>query len=259
MIKTIATIFLANIFVFFAVAQQNGNEIIKRTDTLIYTFDNHKYLSFQEYTKVPSSLSELELSKTDIEVSSSYTRDMKNYLERNREQIYQRPKTLLEKGIIRDQILKLDYNKSQINRLTPNLYFYQNSQKKTYFALGSYIQFNKALRFAPNNRFSADLGGSFIRQFNYISGGYSDMWGITSQINYKITDKIKYKFWLEYMLPSNDNSYFGNPLFPGSSIGSALIFKITDRTNAEFGLRYQYYEFKKTWNLETYGRLTYDF
>ncbi len=260
MTKSIATILIASVFSLQAYSQQVENKLTDKKDPLRYTVNKSKYFSFLEYTKLPPSLYELQNPKLALEETSSYNSDLNQFLDKNMELIYNRPKKLIEKGIIRDQLLNVDFNKTQLNRLSTNFYLFHHSQKKTYNSLGAYTQFNKAIRFQPNSRFSADFGGYFSRQFDYLSGSYGDIWGATTQVRFNLTNMIQLKFWGEYVMKSGNNKlYFGYPLFPGSNFGSSLLIKFNEQTGAEFGVRYQYYEFKKSWSLESFGKLYFDF
>jgi hypothetical protein len=261
MSKSIATLLIAGVFSLQALSQQIKDTIIDNKSPELFTVDEQKFFSFQEYSKVPLSLAELNnpIRVEDFEENNSYTGDMKQFLDKNMELIYNRPKTLIEKGIIRDQLLNIDFNKTQLSRLSTNFYLFSNSKKKSYNSLGAYTQFNKAIRFQPNNRFSADFGGYFSRQINYLAGNYNDIWGVTSEFRYDFTKKLQFKIWGEYILHSGENSFYGNPLFPGSKVRGSLIYRFNERSGAEFGIRYQYYEFKRSWNLEAFGKLFYEF
>ncbi len=261
MTKSIATLLIASVFSLQALSQQVEDAIIDTKSPLHYTIDKQKYFSFQEYSKIPLSLAELNnpVRVEDFWGSNSSTEEMKQFLDKNMELIYNRPKTLIEKGIIRYQLLGIDFNKMQLNRISANFYLYHHSRKKTYNSVGSYIQFNKAIRFLPNNRFSADLGGYFSRQFNFLAGDYKDIWGITSEIRYDFTKKLQFKLWGEYILHSGDDTSFGYPLFPSSNIGGSLRYKFNEQSGAEFGFKYQYYDLKKSWNSTAFGKLYFDF
>lgn len=152
-------------------------------------------------------------------------------------------------GMNRNQPLLNNFSKAQTNRIFNRFYINSSSSQTTHVAYGEYFQINGALQWSPNNRFSVDLGGSFSRQYNFVTALRSDILGANARTSFALTDKIQFNIFGQYIYPSKGNFFKGNSLFPNSSVGSSLLFKYKNSTQVDMGVKYRYYENKMNWNL----------
>lgn len=159
----------------------------------------------------------------------------------------------------RNQPLLNDFNKAQTNRIFDRFYINSSSSQTTHVAYGEYFQIRGALQWLPNSRFSVDLGGSFSRQYNFVSALRSDILGANARTTYSLTDKIQFNIFGQYIYPSKGNFFNGNSFFPNSSFGSSLLFKYKNSTQVDMGVKYRYYENKMNWNLESVGKISVGF
>ena len=155
---------------------------------------------------------------------------------------------------IRNQWWAEDFNKSQLKKLSNSFFINSGSSRKTYIDYGAYFQLNSAIRWKPNNRSYIEFGGLFSRQFNN-TGSHTDIAGINTQISFDLSPKVQLNIWGQYIVPLNDNSFFENPLFPHTNVGSSVSFQLKNQSQLDLGFRYQYYEYNKKWKPELYGKL----
>jgi hypothetical protein len=166
---------------------------------------------------------------------------------------------LLQPEITRNHPLIYDFNKSKSDLLFGRFYICSNSLKRTYIGLGEYLQLGGALEWKPYNKISIDAGSFFFRQYNYFSGLRSDIYGIHTKTKYDLTSKLQFSIYGQYIGTSSSNFFYGNTLFPNSSIGSSLLFKVKKQTQIDVGVKYQYYENKKIWDLESASKVSIGF
>lgn len=155
---------------------------------------------------------------------------------------------------IRNQWWAEDFSKSQLKKLSNNFFINSGSSRKSYIDYGAYFQLNSAFGWRPNNRFYFELGGLFSRQFDN-TGSHTDIAGINTQISFDLSPKVQLNIWGQYIVPLSDYSFFENPFFPHTNVGSSVSFQLKNQSQLDLGFRYQYYGINKKWKPELYGKL----
>lgn len=166
---------------------------------------------------------------------------------------------LLKLEITRSQPLMYDFNKSKTDWIFNNFFISRGSSKTTYLGLGEYFQFGVGLKWKPSNKFSVDAGSFFSRQYNHFSGLRSDIYGLNTRTHYDLTDKLQFNIYGQYVGFSRSNFFYGNTLFPNSNIGSSLSYKVKNQTQIEVGVKYQYNENRKIWDVESASKISIGF
>ena len=166
---------------------------------------------------------------------------------------------LLQPEITRNQPLLHDYNNSTIIGLFSKFSVSSTSIKKTYIGMGEYLLMGANLKWEPYSRLSVVAGGLFSRQYNYFTGSRSDVYGINTETRYNLTSKLQFNIYGQYVGSMGSGLFFGNVLFPNSNIGSSLLFKVKNQTQIDLGVKYQYYENKKSWDMVSASKISVGF
>jgi hypothetical protein len=156
---------------------------------------------------------------------------------------------------IENQPIICNFYKLQINRIFDKFYIYSSSRQVTHIGYSEYFQISGSVRWMPYNGLSFDAGGFLCRQINTLSTIHSDIKGINTQIRFFVTDKIQFNIFGQYIVPTEQNIFYGYALSPNSNIGSSLSYKCRKNMQIDVGVKYQNYESNKSWDKESGGKI----
>ncbi|HUX53732.1 MAG TPA: hypothetical protein VMV56_04920 [Williamwhitmania sp.] len=259
MIKRLTSLIIMFLCVLPAFSQNDGTEgKLKNIDSL--SIDNNlNYGIAHGVTDDGLFFLRLKAPISNFKTINSYSFDTKEIYQDKALPIYSNYNFLLQSEFRKGQPLANDFIKTQANKIFNKLYLYSGSRQVTHIAYGEYYQINGGLRWLPNNKLSVDVGSFLSRQYDYVTAARSDILGINTKTSYNLTNKIQFNIFGQYTAPSQKNFFYGNSLFPNSTVGSSLLFNLKNRTQIDMGVKYRYYENKMSWNIESVGKISVGF